>query len=103
MNRVSLVLLTLALAACGGSARPAAHTVTFKTGGAFPTVTIVGHYSVRNCTRDAATVVDNAREFYRHLTGGLAPADLYFYDTRFAGWSRALYQAGGTGARPLTR
>ena len=73
------------MAACGGSARTAVtHTVTFATAGAFPTETIVGHYSVRNCTRDAATVVGNAREYYRHSTSGLGPADLYFYDTRFA-------------------
>ena len=84
MRRLSLVLVLLVLAACGGSARTAAHTVTFQTAGAFPTATIVGHYSVRNCTHDARVVVDNAREFYRHSTGGLGPADLYFYDTRFA-------------------
>jgi hypothetical protein len=84
MRRAWLLLLPLALAACGGSGRPAAHTVTFQTAGAYPTATIVGHYSVRNCTHDARTVVDNAREFYRHSTGGLGPADLYFYDTRFA-------------------
>jgi hypothetical protein len=84
MRAVPLLLVPLALAACGGAARPTARTVTFQTAGAFPTATIVGHYSVRNCTHDAATVVDNAREFYLHSTGGLGPADLYFYDTRFA-------------------
>jgi hypothetical protein len=84
VRAVPLLLVPLALAACGGSARTAARTVTFKTGGAFPTETIVGHYSVRNCTHDAATVADNAREFYRHSTVGPGPADLYFYDTRFA-------------------
>jgi len=84
MRRLPLLLVVLVLAACGGSARTRAHTVTFDTGGAFPTATIVGHYSVRNCTRDARTVVDNAREYYRHSTSGLAPADLYFYETRFA-------------------
>ena len=84
LRRVPLLLLPLALAACGGSARTPAHTVTFETAGSFPTSTIVGHYSVGNCTRDAATVVDNARDYYRHTTGGLGPADLYFYETRFA-------------------
>lgn len=84
MRRLPLLLLPLALAACGSSAQPRAHTVTFDTAGAFPAATIVGHYSLRNCTHDAATVVDNAREYYRHITGALAPADLYFYETRFA-------------------
>lgn len=84
MRALPLLLLPLALAACGGSARPATHTVTFTTAGAFPTETIVGHYSVRNCTHDAATVVDNARAYYLHSTTGPGPADLYFYDTRFA-------------------
>jgi len=84
VRRLSPLLVVLALAACGGSARTAAHTVTFQTAGAFPTATIVGQYSVRNCTRDAATVADNAGQYYRHTTVGPGPADLYFYNTRFA-------------------
>lgn len=85
MKRSALfLLLLLALVGCGSSSRSAAHTVTFKTAGTFPTATIVGHYSAQNCARDAAEVTDNAREFYRHSTGGLGPADAYFYDTRFA-------------------
>src|SRR5262245_50317244 len=84
MRAVALLLVPLALAACGGSARTAARTITFKTAGAFPTETIVGHYSVQNCSRDAATVTDNARQFYRHSTVGPGPADLYLYEVRFA-------------------
>ncbi len=89
-------ILTLAavglLAGCGGSSQHAAHVVTFKTAGAFPTATIKGVYSVHNCKRDTGVVVENARLFYDHMTGGIAPADLYFYELRFA---YAHFQADG--------
>jgi hypothetical protein len=80
-----LLLLVLMLAACGGKA--ASHTgrtVTFVAGGNFPTATIVGTYSVHGCSVDARTVVDDARLYYAHSTGGLGPADLYYYDLREA-------------------
>jgi hypothetical protein len=88
-----LILAAVALlAGCGGSSQHAAHVVTFDTAGAFPTATITGVYSVHNCERDTNTVVENARLFYVHSTGGIGPADLYFYDLRFA---YATFQADG--------
>lgn len=80
-----IVLLVVALAACGGGApsRPTGRTVTFATAGAFPTATIVGRYSARGCVHDARIVVSDARAFYRHSTTAPGPADLYFYDMRF--------------------
>ena len=80
------------LAGCGGASQHAAHVVTFDAAGAFPTVTIEGVYSVHNCERDTSVVVANARLFYVHSTGGIGPADLYFYDLRFA---YAHFQADG--------
>ena len=80
------------LAGCGGSSQHAAHVVTFETAGAFPTATIKGVYSVPNCEQDTNGVVANARLFYDHTNGGIGPADLYFYDLRFA---YAHFQADG--------
>ena len=72
------------LAGCGGSASRTGRTVTFTTAGAFPTETIVGHYSVRACASDVGPIVRNARLYYLHSTSAPGPADLYFYDLRFA-------------------
>jgi hypothetical protein len=33
---------------------------------------------------DARTLVDDARLYYAHSTGAPGPADLYYYDMRFA-------------------
>jgi hypothetical protein len=85
MRRVVItVALTALLAGCGAGSAHQAHVVTFTTAGAFPTATIEGVYSVHNCERDTSDVITNARLFYSHSTGGLGPADLYFYDLRFA-------------------
>lgn len=84
-GKIAFVVVTVAvLAGCGGGSAHHAHVVTFTTAGAFPTATIEGVYSVRNCERDTSVIVANARLFYAHSTGGLGPADLYFYDLRFA-------------------
>jgi hypothetical protein len=45
-----------------------------------------------NCERDTNVVIDNSRLFYVHSTGGIPPADLYFYDLRFG---YAHFQADG--------
>lgn len=77
--------VVLALAACGGSAMShTGRTVTFSTAGAFPTATIVGTYSAAGCAHDSRVIVDNADLFYEHSTKLPGPADLYFYDMRFA-------------------
>jgi len=73
-----------AAAGCGGGASRTGRTVTFDTSGVFPTATIVGSYSVRACAADAATLVREARLYYAHSTGAPGPADLYYYDLRFA-------------------
>jgi hypothetical protein len=90
----SICIAALVLAACGGSGGGAhtAHTVTFSTAGAFPTATIVGHYSASGCSRDADVVFHDARLFYTHSTSAPGPADLYFYNMRFA---YAHFQADG--------
>ncbi|HLX33210.1 MAG TPA: hypothetical protein VKR79_10655 [Gaiellaceae bacterium] len=82
---LALLALVLVAAACGsgGSARTG-RTVTFETGGNFPTLTIVGTYSVAGCTHDARVIVENAHLYYAHSTGLPGPADLYFYDMREA-------------------
>lgn len=85
MRTLVLVALVLLLAACGGGgAARTGRTVTFDTAGAFPTETIVGHYSARGCASDGQTIVHNARLYYLHSTSAPGPADLYFYDMRFA-------------------
>ncbi len=78
----AIVLAVLALAACGGGTSRTGRTVTFDTAGAFPTLTIVGHYSASNCAHAARVVVADARDFYLHSTTLPGPADLYFYDMR---------------------
>lgn len=85
MRRAVVLLLPLVLAACG-AAKPTStgRTVTFQTAGAFPTATIVGKYSVRGCAKDAREIVHQARLYYLHSTSAPGPADLYFYDMRFA-------------------
>jgi hypothetical protein len=91
----ALVVLPIVLvaAACGGTrASHTGHTVTFKSGGAFPPSTIVGTYSARGCAADARRVAAEARRFYAHSNGAPGPADLYYYDLRFA---YAHFQADG--------
>jgi hypothetical protein len=78
-----LALVVIPLAGCGGAAHRA-RTITFETAGAFPTATIVGKYSVRGCAKDAREIVHQARLYYLHSTTAPGPADLYFYDMRFA-------------------
>ncbi len=85
MRRTLLLLLPLVLVACGATAaKPAGRTLTFQTAGAFPTATIVGRYSARGCTKDADEIAHQARLYYLHSTTAPGPADLYFYDMRFA-------------------
>jgi hypothetical protein len=94
-----LILLVPLAAACGGGAKsPTGHTVTFVAAGDFPTATIVGQYSVHRCAHDARTVVQDAGLYYRHSTGAPGPADLYYYDLRFA---YAHFQADGCTSRQL--
>jgi len=95
------LLLVLVAAACGSAgARHTSHTVTFRTGGNFPAETIVGHPTDRGCIRDGRTVAENARLYYRHSTGAPGPADLYYYDLRFA---FAHFQADGCTSGDLRR
>jgi hypothetical protein len=77
-----LLLVTLVLAACGGATSRKGRTVTFIAAGNFPTATIVGTYSASGCAADARVLVHDARLYYTHSTGGLGPADLYYYDLR---------------------
>jgi hypothetical protein len=82
---VLIPLVGLVLAGCGsGGPKHTGRTVTFGSAGAFPPSTIVGTYSARGCTHDANTVVENAHLYYVHSTGAPGPADLYYYDMRFA-------------------
>jgi len=94
MRKFALALgAVMALAGCGSAALPhGAHVVTFTTAGAFPTATITGEYSLRNCARDTRVVTADAREYYTHIAGGLSPADLYYYNLRFA---YATFEADG--------
>jgi hypothetical protein len=93
------LLVVCAFAGCGGGgASRTGRTVTFDTSGVFPTATIVGSYSVRGCAADAATLVREARLYYAHSTGALGPADLYYYDLRFA---YAHLQADGCTSKEL--
>jgi hypothetical protein len=99
MKRLVLVLLALIPTACGGAGpSQTGRTVTFASAGAFPPSTIVGTYSVRGCAADARTVVQDARLYYAHSTGAPGPADLYYYDMRFA---YAHFQADGCTSREL--
>jgi hypothetical protein len=77
------VLLVALVAACGGGT-PRGRTVTFVSAGNFPPETIVGSYSVRRCAADTRTLVHDARLYYVHSTVAPGPADLYYYDMRFA-------------------
>ena len=79
-----LLIAAFVIAGCGGAAARTGRTVTFTTAGTFPPSTIVGHYSVQGCASDTRTVVHDARLYYRHSTGAPGPADLYYYDLRFA-------------------
>ena len=102
-NRTLLLVLPIVfVAAACGSTRTShtGRTVTFGSGGAFPPSTIVGTYSVRGCTADARTIADEARRFYAHNTGAAGPADLYYYDLRFA---YAHFEADGCTSAELRR
>jgi len=82
---LSCLLLVLALAACGGAGKTrSGRTVVFHGSGSFPPSTVVGTYSAAGCATDSRTLVRDARLYYRHSTGAPAPADLYYYDMRFA-------------------
>jgi hypothetical protein len=83
MRWALFLLLPLVLAACGG-ATSTGRTVTFETAGAFPPETITGTYSATGCASDARQIAQNARLYYLHSTSAPGPADLYFYDMRFA-------------------
>ena len=89
----------LVSAACGaGGTAHRGHTVTFATAGDFPPATIVGTYSAHACAVDSRTLVDDARLYYAHSTGAPGPADLYYYDMRFA---FAHFQADGCASQEL--
>jgi hypothetical protein len=80
-----LTLLALVTVACGaGGPSHRGRTITFETAGNFQPSTIVGTYSVRGCASDARTLVHDAQLFYAHSTRLPGPADLYYYDLRFA-------------------
>ena len=101
MRRVVIALgAVTALVGCGGASQHGAHVVTFATGGAFPTATITGEYSAKNCARDTRVVSSDARQYYAHITGGLSPADLYYYNLRFA---YAHFEADGCSPSELGR
>ena len=96
---VLLLLVGLASAACGsGGTSHRARTVTFVTAGNFPPTTIVGSYSERGCARDTRTLVEDAGLYYAHSTGLPGPADLYYYDMRFA---YAHFEADGCTSKQL--
>jgi hypothetical protein len=97
---LALVLLVgLTSAACGaGGTSHRARTVTFVAGGNFPPTKIVGRYSARGCMVDTRTLVQDAAVYYAHSTGLPGPADLYYYDMRFA---YAHFQADGCTSEEL--
>lgn len=96
---VVILLLGLTCAACGGGkSAHRGHTVTFITAGNFPQMTITGTYSVRGCAADTRTVVQDAALYYAHSTGLPGPADLYYYNLRFA---YAHFQADGCTSEQL--
>jgi len=97
---IALVLLVgLFSAACGaGGPSHRGRTVTFVTAGNFAPLTITGSYSVRGCANDTRTLVQDARLYYVHSTGAPGPADLYYYDLRFA---HAHFEADGCTSREL--
>jgi hypothetical protein len=98
MRRGLLLILPFVLAACGGTAAHTGRTVTFETAGTFPPATITGTYSAAGCAKDARTVVADARQYYTHSTTAPSPADLYFYDMRFA---YAHFEADGCASAQL--
>jgi hypothetical protein len=79
-----VLLVGLLSAACGGTTPPKGRTVTFSSSGNFPPSTIVGTYSVHRCEADTHALVADALLYYEHSTGAPGPADLYYYDMRFA-------------------
>jgi hypothetical protein len=82
---VAVLLVALACAACGtGGGSRRGRTVTFITAGNFPQMTITGTYSARGCAADTRTLVQDAALYYAHSTGLPGPADLYYYNLRFA-------------------
>ena len=94
-----LVVVVLTCAACGaGGSSHRGRTVTFVTAGNFPPMTITGSYSVRGCASDTRTVVEDAALYYAHSTGLPGPADLYYYNLRFA---YAHFQADGCAGSEL--
>jgi hypothetical protein len=96
---VPLVLLGLVSAACGaGGTAHRARTLTFATAGNFPPATIVGSYSAHACAADTRTLVHDASLYYAHSSVLPGPADLYYYDMRFA---FAHFQADGCSSREL--
>jgi hypothetical protein len=94
-----VLLVGLTSAACGaGGTSHRGRTVTFVAGGNFPSTRIVGSYSVRGCRVDTRTLVQDAAVYYAHSTGLPGPADLYYYDMRFA---YAHFQADGCTSEEL--
>lgn len=102
MARLGLGLLPVFLlvcAACGDAhTSRTGRTVVFHGAGSFPPTTIVGAYSPRACRADARTVADDARSYYAHTHGAPGPADLYYYELRFA---YAHFQADGCASEQL--
>jgi hypothetical protein len=98
---LSVVVIALASAGCGGGETSrTGRTVTFRGGGTFPPSTIVGTYSARGCTADARKVAEGARRYYAHTNGAPGPADLYYFDLRFA---YAQFEADGCTSDQLGR
>lgn len=95
---VAALPLVLLAAACGGGTTHIGRTVTFSSAGAFPPSTIVGTYSARGCASDARTIVHEAHLYFVHSTVAPGPADLYYYDLRFA---YAHFQADGCTSEQL--
>jgi hypothetical protein len=79
-----LVLVALVSAGCGGGKPGKGRTVIFTSAGNFPPETIVGSYSVHGCAADTRALVHEAHLYYLHSTVAPGPADLYYYDMRFA-------------------
>lgn len=95
------VVAVLALAGCRSApSQHGAHVVTFTTAGTFPPETITGEFTAANCSRDTRAVVSYAREYYAHITGAPAPADLYYYEAHEA---YAHFDADGCSRAPLGR
>jgi hypothetical protein len=93
-----LVLVVLVSAGCGGGTPDKERTVVFTSAGNFPPETIVGSYSVHSCVADTRALVHEARLYYVHSTVAPGPADLYYYDLRFA---YAHFEADGCTSKEL--